>query len=574
MLSFSLASCNSKKAEEEPKKDDEQQVPVDDKGDGQDNPDNNQTNPDDNPPDDNGQTPDDPDDGEEPVKYQKDEDGFYILEEDYYKASDNTSNVYIPQLVNEVEQYSQIKMFIGTERVPVYNVQVNMSNTWTPNNYSRRNSGYASIGIEEKVNIKIQANFSFLNDVVIRPLGRNVSFSIDSNRRVLSFSIDEPGQYVLEMRSNRILHFFVEDINLMTKTQDSGTMYFAPGVHTKSNDNRIGGNNVINLSSNTKVQLAPGAFIYGKFMANNASNIEIYGPGYVDGSSFDRDANKGTVLVPLEFNYCSNITVKDVSFIDPAGWCYNMYFCNGVTISNTKIISSRSNGDGISIQSCQNVEVSDSFVRSWDDSLVVKNYPRWDNRSVEGTTRSIHFDNCIIWTDLAQSMEIGYECVGEVMDDIVFNNITVLHNYHKAVFSIHNGNNANITNVKFTNITVEDAAMGRGDGNKYLIDFRNTHSSTWSDQHKVTGLGSIDTVLLENILVLSGIENPVIAVEGCLEERSGYPNVGHYVNNVTIKDFYLYDSVLTSSYSNIKTNQYTNGFNVSSSGNNVTGAEY
>ena len=553
-LSFSLASCNTP-SKQEPAKEDEQVTPSGEEG---------------GDPED----PVDPDPEDPPTTYQKDEDGFYILEEDYFNASDNTSEVYIPEEVSEVDKYIPFKMYIGNKQVPIYNVMVNMSNTWTPNNYSRRKSGFASIGIKEKVNIKLQTNFAFLDDVVIRPIGRSVQYTLDNNRRVMSFSIEKTGQYVIEIRGNRILHFFVEDYDNMNKTQDSGTMYFAPGIHTKSNDSRINGSNAINLSSGAKVQFAPGAFVFAKFNANNASNIQIYGPGYVDGSIFDRDANRGTVLVPFDFNYCSNVAIKDVACIDPAGWCYNMYFCNGVNISNIKIISSRSNGDGVSIQSCQNVEVSDSFVRSWDDSLVVKNYPRWDNRSVEGTTRSVHFNNCLIWTDLAQSMEVGYECVGEVMDDIIFNNITVMHNYHKAVFSIHNGNNANVTNVKFTNITVEDASMGKGDGNRYLIDFRNVHSSTWSDQHKVTPLGSVDTVLLENILVLKGIENPLIAVEGCLEARSQYPNVGHYVKNVTIKDLCLYDSILTSSYIGIRTNQYTTNFNVASTGNAITGAEY
>lgn len=554
MLCFSLASCN-KTSDNNPPKEDEPVEPID-------------------PVDPSGEGDDDDDDDPTPTVYEKDEEGFYILEEDYFKPLDNPDLVFVPQTVDEVEKYPLLRMFAGDKQVPVYNVKVNMSNNWTPNNYSRRNSGFASIGMKEKVNIKLQSNFNFLDDVVIRPLGRNVEYELDNNRRVLSFEITKPGQYIVEIRSNRVLHLFVEDLDVMNKAQQSGTMYFGPGIHTKSNDNRIGGNNVVNLSSNSKVQFAPGAFVFAKFMANNASNIQIFGPGYIDGSSFDRDAEKGTVTVPLEFNYCSNITIKDVSCIDPAGWTYNMYFCNGVKISNIKIISSRSNGDGISIQSCQNVEVSDSFVRSWDDSLVVKNYPRWDNRSVEGTTRSVHFNNCLIWTDLAQSMEIGYECVGKVMDDIVFNNITVLHNYHKAILSIHNGNNADITNVQFTNITIEDAAMGRGDGNKYLIDFRNVHSSTWSDQHKVTSLGSVDTVLVENVLVIKGIENPLVAVEGCLEQRSAYPKEVHYVKNVTIKDFKLYDQVLTSSYSKIMTNQYTTNLTISATGNAITGAEY
>ena len=523
--------------------------------------------------------PEDPPIEPEPKKYEKDEEGFYILEEDYFsyiedETDKKTKNeVMIPQNVEGVEKYSQLRMYIGDKQVPVYNVKTNISHTWTAEAASRQNNSYATIGLKGRVEIKLQSNFAYLDDVTIRPTDRNVPLTIDSNRRVLSFTISDIGQYTIEMRSGRTLHLFVEDIDIMNNS-DSSVMYFAPGIHNKSNDSRIGNNNTINLNSNQKVYIAPGAFIYAKFLANNASNIEISGPGYIDGSIFERDANKGSVLVPIEFNNCTNITLKDFGCIDPAGWCFNMYFCKRVTIDNVKVISSRSNGDGISIQSCQNVNVTNSFLRTWDDSLVVKNYPSWSNRDIEGTTRSIHFSNCLIWTDLAQSMEIGYECVGQVMEDISFDNITILHNYHKAVISIHNGNNADIKNVKFTNITIEDASMGKGDGNNIIVDIRNIFSTTWSTNHKITSLGSVDEVLISNVLAISGSENPEVLVQGTLEHRSGYPNVGHYVSNVTINDFYLYDKVITKENCNYRTNQYTNNIEFTSSGNQVTGATY
>ena len=530
---------------------------------------------------DSQQDTDNPDEevDDEPTIYEKDEQGFYILEENYFSYTENQSDtktkneVCVPKDEQSVSKYSQLRMFIGDKQVPVYNVKTNMSQTWAGDAPNRQNNSYATIGLEGKVTIKLQASFSFLNQVTIRPSNRNVPFTIDSNRRVLTFTISDIGQYVIEMRSHRTLHLFVEDVSRMSNS-DNSVIYFAPGIHKHSNDNRIGSNNIINLSSNQKVFIAPGAFIYGKFMANNASNIEITGPGYIDGSIFERDANKGSVLVPIEFNYCSNITLKDFACVDPAGWCFNMYFCNGVTMDNVKVISSRSNGDGISLQSCQNVTVTNSFVRSWDDSLVVKNYPQWSNRDNEGITRHISFENCVLWTDLAQSMEIGYETVGQVMEDITFDNITVLHNFHKAVISIHNGNNANITDVHFKNITIEDASVGKGDGSPYVVDIRNVFSSNWSTNHKTTSLGSIDGIEVKNVKVIDGIENPVILVKGTLETRDIYPKVGHYTNNVSFTDFYLYDKVIDKTNCNYQTNEYTNNITFSSSGNPVTGASY
>ena len=515
----------------------------------------------------------------EPQTYEKDEQGFFILEDDYYSYTEDTTDlkikneVVIPKLEEGVEQYAQLRMYIGDKQVPIYNVKTNISQTWTPDAISRQNNSYATFGLKGNVTVKIQASFAFMDEVVIRPSDRKVPFEIDNNRRVISFVISDIGQYTIELRSKRTLHLFVEDPAIMTN-DDPDVIYFAPGIHKRGNDSRINSRNTISLSSNQKVYIAPGAFIFAKFSASNASNISITGPGYIDGSIFDRNPDKGTVLVPIDFSQCQNIVLKDFACVDPAGWCFNIFFCVGVNIDNIKVISSRSNGDGISIQSSQNVYVTNSFLRTWDDSLVVKNYPLYNDKSVEGTTKNINFSNCLIWTDLAQSMEIGYECVGEVMEDISFDNITVLHNYHKAVFSIHNANNAKIKNVSFTNITVEDASMGKGDGNKYLVDLRNVFNATWSTNHKITSLGTVDGVTISNVRVLGGIDNPVILVKGTLETRKEYPNVGHYVSNVSISDFYLYDKVINEDNCNYQTNEYTNNITFTNSGNPISGASY
>ncbi len=187
------------------------------------------------------------------------------------------------------------------------------------------------------------------------------------------------------------------------------------------------------------------------------------------------------------------------------------------------------------------------FLRTWDDTLVVKNYIDYRNQN-EGSTAHIRFSNCLLITDLAQSMEIGYETIGEQMEDIEFSNITVLHAYHKPVMSIHNGNNAKIKKVRYENITVEDCAIGKGDGTPYLFDFDCSYSPTWSDAHKKTGLGEVDGVEVENVLVLDGIDNPQVKVTGSMEKREAYPKEAHYVKNVSFKDVSIYGKALDSSY--------------------------
>lgn len=510
-------------------------------------------------------------------EYQKDEEGFFILEDDYFKNNSKEDNKEISKVrfsdnLNEELRYSQLRMYIGDKEVPLFNCKTNISQTWNGEAPSRMNNAVGLIELEGKIEIKLQTNFAILDECVIRPLSANITPKIDESRRVISFTISSSGQYTIDLRSGRTVHLFVDEYKQYESYKEtSNIIYFGPGIHTNDSSSYINNYHEINLQSNTTVFIDQGAIVRGRFIANNKSNIKIVGSGIIDGSTFDRSVERGTTKVPLEFNYCSNLEFRGISCLDPAGWCYNLYFCKDVVLDNIKIISSRSNGDGVSLQSCENVVCSNSFVRSWDDSLVVKNYPRWSDRSMHGTTKNILFENCILWTDLAQSMEVGYETVGEVMEDITFNNITVLHNYHKAVISIHNANNANIKRVNFTNITVEDLSTGKGDGNKIFIDIANVFSSNWSTNHTTTSLGTIDGVLVENVKVIEGHEDALVKISGTKEHREEYNYTTHYVNNVTLKDILIKDKLLDENYKNLTIN-LANNTKFEKSNNVITGA--
>lgn len=186
-----------------------------------------------------------------------------------------------------------------------------------------------------------------------------------------------------------------------------------------------------------------------------------------------------------------------MTILDPSAWTLNLYKCENVTVEDVKIIGARSNSDGITIQSCKHVSVRDCFVRSWDDSLVVKGY--------DGDVDNITFENVIIWTDPARSCEIGYETRANVIENITFRDIAVLHNFHKPVLSIHNSDNALVQDVLYENIIVEDVQMGEGDGQPFLINLTTTKSQ-WSQSKN---RGSIRNVTIRNVQVLSGKEPSV-----------------------------------------------------------------
>lgn len=514
----------------------------------------------------------------EPKEYKKDTEGFYELEENYFtntSIKDNlkTSKLRFSKTIDSTLKYTDMRLYVGDEQVPLYHTKVNVSQTWNAEAPHRTNNAVGIIELDGVMTFKLHCNFLLNNECKISPLNANVDYIIDEARRVITFKISQPGQYTIELRSKRTLHLFVNEYKQYDEHKnDANLIYFGPGIHTAKNSEYISSDNYIHIQSNQTIFVDLGAVLECGMMATNASNYKIVGSGIITGENFDRSATTGSKLIPYEFTNCKNFEIKGITTLDPAGWCYNIYFCNNVHLDNIKIISSRSNGDGISLQSCQDVICKNSFVRSWDDSLVVKNYPKWPSTQ-QGTTKNILFYNCIVWTDLAQSMEIGFETIGLVMENIVFDNIVVIHNYHKACISIHNGNNANIKGVKFQNITIQDAHMGLGDGNTYLIDFSTEFSSIWSTNHATTSLGTIDDVLVKNVLVLEGISKPLISLRGCIDTRLGYGNSVHKITNVVFEDVSIYSQILNNEYQYFYM-QYTDNIQYKSVLPKVNGANY
>lgn len=477
---------------------------------------------------------------------------------------------------NDADSYDGAKIFVNGQEIFVYETMVNKSHTWNAQAPNRVEAGFAYFDFEGYAEVKIIFEDP-IEKAVIRPLGYQVESNIQNNE--INFKLYIQADYVIEPNGDfqKAVHLFCNSIEKnKPQKDDPNVIYFDKGLHTSQNSPYINSDNQIIVPDNTTVYIEGGAVVQAGFIANGKKNISILGRGIIDGSVFIRDVSNYKWKLPFEFNYCIDINLKDVIISDPAGWCIQYYFTKDSTIDGVKMISSRSNGDGISLQSCQNISVKDCFVRTWDDSLVVKNYPDFRNRDIQGTTTNIAFENCVLWTDLAQSMEIGYETVGEVMENITFENITVLHNFHKPVMSIHNGNNAHIKNVVYKNITVEDASMGQGDagGNCQLIDLNIKYSSVWSDQHAVTSLGEIDGVVFENILVIDGNSYIPISIFGSMDTRKKYNNSVHIVKNVILKNITIINTPLTMSYKYFYTNQYTQNINIFYSQTVPGGANY
>lgn len=379
------------------------------------------------------------------------------------------------------------RVWLNGQEITIHETAVSHQRYWT----AEPELSTTPVGIATcagRCEVEIEFLHAQADSAVVRPLALGIVPEMRDGR--VCFTLDQPANLTIEYNGQveGALHLFVDEPDADKPDPDAPKVrYYGPGVYRDV---------IITPRSNETIYLDEGCVIYGQIFCGLGKGFTIAGHGVLCGSIYDRYAD---TIVPISLTNCSDFTIRDITILDPSAWTVNLLKCKNATIDNVKIVSARSNSDGFTFQNCQSITVTNSFVRSWDDSLVVKGY--------NGDVSGIVFDGCTLWTDLAQSCEIGYETRAKVIEDITFRNITVLHNFHKPVISIHNSDQAAVRHVTFENIVVEDAQMGEGDGTPYLIDLTTTESQ-WSAS---LIRGTIDGVTIRNVAVLSG-KKPAIRI--------------------------------------------------------------
>ena len=404
----------------------------------------------------------------------------------------------------------------------VYDTNVNHTRSWFGNYLPPQSrTPVTYFDFEGVVDIEVEVPDIELEDVKISPLAYGIEPEINKETHTVSFRIDKPDNYTIQFNQSpeRAVHIFANAIEKeedLPDFNDPNVIYIGPGEWDIES---------ISLKSGQTLYLAGGSVVHSNVSATFVSNVTVCGRGILDESHLETWKGR-SAYVPLKFSHCKNAVVKDIIVLNPNAWVIEAYDCEEGVIDGVRLVSSRPNGDGISIQSCQNYLIQNCFVRSWDDSLVVKNY---DTNSAD-----ITFRNTQLWTDLAQSMEIGFETnKGKKPDasitNVMFEGITVLNNYHKPVISVHNADDALVDGITFKDIVVEHEEVGSGDSNlPYLIDISVVENANWSSTKE---RGKIRNITIENVNFMEGAEK--------YSRVLGF-DAEHNVENVTFKNLTMF----------------------------------
>jgi hypothetical protein len=411
----------------------------------------------------------------------------------------------------------------------------------------REEVNFGLFSMDGPVEIEIMPARSF-ETVVVRPLSLGITPAVENG--IIRFTLKKPAYFTVELDGyHHALHMFadaVDEYATVDKTAPD-VLYFGPGVHETD---------VLLLKSGQTVFVDEGAVVYCKgIAAYNADNVRILGRGILDNS---RNVEKiiaeapqdGTIAEAkavlnderthfIQFGNCRNILIDGVTLRDSLLYNISPDLCTGLEIRHTKLIGNwRYNSDGIDMHNCKNVHISDCFIRTYDDSFVVKSL--WG-----GDVEDVIFEQSTLWNDMARPMEVGVEMRCAHVRNITFRDIDVIHSLTPyPIFGIHHGDRALVSDIRFENIRIEHAPGGQ------LFDFRITDSVWNKDLQK----GEIRNLYIDNITLL-GEEGKDFRHVHC---RAAGFDAQHTIENIHIGRITAFGKVLSGCKAlGLQTNAFT-----------------
>ncbi len=358
-------------------------------------------------------------------------------------------------------------------------------------------TSFVTFGADSEVKMSVKSEYPTEN-VVVRPLSKNIKTNVIDGK--VEFTLPGAGQYVLEYGSrHKVLHIFVNPVKeFNVDSENQNVIYFGEGV-TYLEEKLV-------LESNTTVYVDEGAVVYGSFGAEGAENIKIVGYGIIDSSNTER--GNGT---PLMFKSCKNVFVEGVIVRDAPQWTIHFADCDNCVADNIKLIGMwRYNSDGCDFTNSTNCVLRNSFLRNFDDCIVIKGLA-WNS---EKYVRNIYVENCVTWCDWGKNVEIGAETSADEMTGITIKNIDCIRVMHQGL-DLQHGDRAKISNVLFEDIRLEyderyERSMIQTEKEQKYEDDNENHyppiaaiTTVRTMYSKDDHTGEIDSVTFRNISVVT-----------------------------------------------------------------------
>lgn len=354
--------------------------------------------------------------------------------------------VYVPRPIKESPLY-ELKSVDDIKKSELYSVRID--GTERDVYHTEFFDFVYAVKEKEEINVEIEVSKPF-EKVVIRPYSSKVNFKTENTKITFSMTGKERAIVELDDALESPLYILLGEYIPCPEKADyvfeSGKAY------------NIG---ALELTSNQVVYIEEGAVVSGYFKSRMADNIKICGNGIVYGGNWHKwDENSGEQLIVPVLG--ENIEIRGITLLDGGSWHIVPVACKNVLIEDVNILGKVITGDGIDIVGCENVTIRNCFIRANDDCISVKAVEFQDPSGCTDV-KNILVENCLFWNaEFGNTLEIGYETRCDEISDIIFKNCDIVHcqyegNQSGGVLTIHNADRAEVHDIYYENIRIEDA---------------------------------------------------------------------------------------------------------------------
>ncbi len=188
----------------------------------------------------------------------------------------------------------------------------------------------------------------------------------------------------------------------------------------------------------------------------------------------------------IEFVSCKKIAIKNVTLRNAACWVQTYDKCENIVMDSVHTESDAYwNNDGIDIQDCKNVRITNCFVNSADDGICIK------SQYEDYLCDNIYIANCTVRSS-ASAVKFGTVSHGG-FKNVTIKNIKIYDTFRSAI-AIEVVDGAVLENVLIDSITAVNT------GNAIFIRL--------SERSKKKKMGVLKNVILKNIKVEVAFERP------------------------------------------------------------------
>jgi len=308
-----------------------------------------------------------------------------------------------------------------------------------------------------------------------------------------------------------------------------GRVYFPPGIYRSG---------TLFLKSHVSLELEGGAVLLGSadladfpsvrpslrsytevyvhqslIYAESAENVGLLGNGTIDGQGGSFQGGYGVRPYLIRMVNCRNVRVADLTLKDSPMWVQHYLACEDLSIRGLSVHSRcNANNDGIDIDGCRMVRISDCEIFSGDDAIVLKS-------TLDRPCRDVTVTNCVMSTP-ANGFKVGTESLGG-FDNVVVSNCAI-YDTKCAGIALETVDGATLENIIVSSIVMRNVQS------PIFLRLGNRARPIYAGAPK-PGVGTFRNVVIRDVQA-SGADKIGCAISG-IPERP--------IENVTLSDIHL-----------------------------------